>query len=237
MWESIEFKLEEARFFLDQMSLDLVPPEHRSDATSQTRAIAAMPGTIVGHPWQRRFYFHLDAFLTAARSVPDIIMFQFGVDKVTTNWVAGLPQPERQNRQHFADKFGPVREGVRQHQVSTVRNITVHREGTPHVEAELVDPWGNVHQGGPTVHVDDAVLAPAAAGLAAGEYPPVPLRPNWSHFKLIVPSRSGSPTSQPLQAALEDYLEAVQQAVAAARSIAQSVYGTMEPRLTAPPLV
>jgi hypothetical protein len=44
------------------MSKDLVPPELRSDATPQLRAIA---GTIVGHPWQPRFYFQLDAFLAA----------------------------------------------------------------------------------------------------------------------------------------------------------------------------
>ncbi|SRR5712692_9585131 len=235
MWNSIYFKVNEASFFLEQMSKDLVPPE-MGDNAQLARAMAA-GGAIVDHPWQRRFYFHLDAFLTSARSVPDIIMFQFGVDKLTTNWVAGLPQPEQQNRRQFADQFRPVREGVRQHRVSTVRNITVHREGTPHVEAELVDPWGNVHQGGPTIHVDNAVLAPASAGLAAGEYPPVPLRPNWSHFKLIVPLPSGSTTSERLQPALEDYLRMVQQAVDAARTIAQSVYGTTEPRLTEPPLV
>jgi hypothetical protein len=39
MWESIDFKVEEANFFLDEMSRDLVPPEHRPDATPQLRAI------------------------------------------------------------------------------------------------------------------------------------------------------------------------------------------------------
>ncbi|HZF05045.1 MAG TPA: hypothetical protein VE932_12015 [Patescibacteria group bacterium] len=42
--------------------------------------VAAMSsGAMVGLPWrQDEFYFYLDAFLSAGRSVPDVIQASFG---------------------------------------------------------------------------------------------------------------------------------------------------------------
>ena len=57
------------------------------------------------HPWQDSFYYHLDAFLMATRSVPDIIQQCFGADKLLLAlemkpaphpcrpWRTGFPTP------------------------------------------------------------------------------------------------------------------------------------------------
>lgn len=73
-WRGVDFKLAEARFFLSEMGKDLESPVTRYP---QLAAIAAT-GANVAHPWQERFYYHLDAFLAAARSVPEIIQYQGG---------------------------------------------------------------------------------------------------------------------------------------------------------------
>jgi hypothetical protein len=239
MWESIDARVEEADFFLEQMSKDLVPPEMGPNA-QLARAIA-MTGAIVSHPWQPRFYFHLNAFLAAARSVPEIIMFQFGVDlkatKTVKNWVKKLLHLEQRLRNQFADRFRPSLEGIAQDPVSTARNITVHRQGTAPVNVAVVDAWGNAHQAGPTTHLDDAAAAPIGAELAAGEQAPAQLAPKWSDFELTLHLPPPAlPRVVPLETALRNYLQAVKKAVVDARLIVQHVYGTLTPTLTAPPL-
>jgi hypothetical protein len=239
MWESIDARVEEADFFLEQMSKDLVPPEMGPNA-QLARAIA-MTGAIVAHPWQPRFYFHLNAFLAAARSVPEIIMFQFGVDpkasKSVKNWVKKLLYAEQRLRDQFYDQFHPILAQIEHNPVSTARNIAVHRQGTVSVNVAVVDAWGNAHQAGPTTHLDDAAAPPIGAGLAAGEQPPARLTPRWSDFEITLHLPAPAPPRvEPLEPALRNYLRGVKQAVEAARLIVQHVYGTMTPTLTSPPL-
>ena len=79
LWTAVEFKLEGAQLFLEEMGKDLLPPSitHR-----ESTAAILSAGAIVGHLWQRKFYHHVDAFLAMARSIPDIIQSCFGIDPV-----------------------------------------------------------------------------------------------------------------------------------------------------------
>jgi hypothetical protein len=66
LWQGIEFKLAEADFFLDRMSKALLPPQ----ITDPTWHPAYGPSVA---QWQPDFYFYLDAFIGATRSIPDVI--------------------------------------------------------------------------------------------------------------------------------------------------------------------
>jgi hypothetical protein len=61
--------------------------------------------------WHREFYAHLDAFLSAARSVPEIIKCCFGADEVNREmraWFDSLNAAERERRRtHAATEFVP----------------------------------------------------------------------------------------------------------------------------------
>lgn len=66
LWQGVDFKLAEAEFFLDRMGKALIPPR----VSDPTRHPAC------GHSvakWQPDFYFYLDAFIAAARSIPDVV--------------------------------------------------------------------------------------------------------------------------------------------------------------------
>jgi hypothetical protein len=47
-------------------------------------------GVIVDDGWHRAFYAHLDAFLSATRSLPEIIQCCFGVDRRLSGWLKSL---------------------------------------------------------------------------------------------------------------------------------------------------
>jgi hypothetical protein len=73
-WDGVHFKLDEAEFFLGQMIEAVRPIDDRGTA------YLAAAGALVGNLWQPQFYYHVDAFLAAIRSVPDIIQAWFGLD-------------------------------------------------------------------------------------------------------------------------------------------------------------
>jgi hypothetical protein len=75
LWAGIALKLEYARFHLDRMWRSLEPPER-----TQMNVALEASGAIIDTGWQRSFYPYFDAFLTAARSVPEIINACFGAD-------------------------------------------------------------------------------------------------------------------------------------------------------------
>jgi hypothetical protein len=75
--QAAEFKLGNARLFLQEMGEDLMPPS----LTSPMAAVMESSGVIVGSPWQQgKFWAHLGAFLAMARSVPDVIQWWCGFD-------------------------------------------------------------------------------------------------------------------------------------------------------------
>ena len=99
LWAGVDLKLENASFHLDQMGRALQPPE---------RTAAQGSGAIIGKDWQRPLHAHLDAFLSATRSVGQIIKCGFGVD---TNWLlkpwSTVPPEEQARRQAFQQQFDP----------------------------------------------------------------------------------------------------------------------------------
>jgi hypothetical protein len=70
LWAGVDLKIENAQFHFDTMSRALLPqsPERAGTYT----AVGGM-GTIISGNWHRAFYAHFDAFLSASRSVPEII--------------------------------------------------------------------------------------------------------------------------------------------------------------------
>jgi hypothetical protein len=68
LWAGVELKLQSAEFFFEMMGRSLQPPKQ----TSINVALQAS-GAIIDTDWQRSFYAYLDAFLSTARSVPEII--------------------------------------------------------------------------------------------------------------------------------------------------------------------
>jgi hypothetical protein len=65
-------------------------------------------GAISGHEWQRPFFAHFDAFLSATKSVPEIIRACFGRDPGTDEmrqWFTQLTADEQTRRSQFSAAF------------------------------------------------------------------------------------------------------------------------------------
>jgi hypothetical protein len=93
LWAGTFLKLENASFQLEQMQRALDGPPRTGISVAQQAS-----GTIIDGQWQRSFYACLDAFLSAARSVPDIIQCCFGRDKghpKLKTWFKSLPTDEQ----------------------------------------------------------------------------------------------------------------------------------------------
>jgi hypothetical protein len=75
LWAGVDLKLDNASFHFEGMGQALQRPER----TAYTAALESS-GVLIGDNWHRAFYAHLDAFLSTARSVPELIRCCFGVD-------------------------------------------------------------------------------------------------------------------------------------------------------------
>ena len=87
--------------------------------------------------WQRSFYAHLDAFLSAARSVPEIIQCCFGVDEghpIMKSWFGKLPDTEQLRRHEFKKQFKISYDSFRALPLGKVRHISEHRTGVAPVK-------------------------------------------------------------------------------------------------------
>ncbi len=148
LWRGIDLKLEYAEFHLDETFKALVPPK-------RTRRVIAMEasGTIISHEWQRPFFAHFDAFLSATKSVPDIIRACFGKDddnREMRKWFKQLTDDEQARRSQFSAAFSPAFDGFRNMSLIKARNISDHRTGDGseidqeiHSGKSLTDPPGN----------------------------------------------------------------------------------------------
>jgi len=141
-------------------------------------------GAIIGGNWHRAFYAHLDAFLSTARSVPEIIQCCFGVDPVLKAWFNALDPAERDRRRQFNEQFKAAYDTFRALDLGTARHISEHRAGYPPVEVKVSGFFGVVYDGSPikrvpvseTRKIDD----PQYAFLAR----PMPVQPNWQDFTI-----------------------------------------------------
>ena len=228
---SAHFKLDAARLFLHEMSNDLMP----ASARSPMYAAIESTGAILSHPWQERFYPHLDAFLIATNAIPDIITSWCGSSNhpAMKSWLSTIGHSERKRRTDFQTRFKRHIKRFSKLPLRTARNLTVHSHGTPPVNVELMGRWGIRYRGGPTeplpaseVHNVNASSDPTR--LWEATQPPLPLKPKWRDFHLR--TKHGD---EPLLSEVQRYLEKAEKLLTEARNIFQQVHGNAP--LTAPP--
>jgi hypothetical protein len=129
------------------MERSLQPPKQTS-----TNVALQTSGAIIDTGWQRSFYAYLDAFLSTARSVPEIIQCCFGIDcghREMKEWFNKLPDDEKERRKHFRKDFKEHYESFRALRLSTVRNISEHRTGIAPATVTISGLFGVSYIGGP----------------------------------------------------------------------------------------
>ena len=217
LWAGVELKLQNAEFFFEMMGRSLQPPKQ----TSINVALQAS-GAIIDTDWQRSFYAYLDAFLSTARSVPEIIQCCFGVDlghPEMKKWFNTLPADEQDRRHEFKKAFQPHYDGFRALRLGTARHISEHRTGVAPATVRINGRFlfGMIYIGGPvervplseTRQIDD----PNLAFLAKAN----PLQPKWDDFDI---------QGQPLYSTCRDYFNGARSLVGEARRIALQVHDT-----------
>jgi hypothetical protein len=235
-WDGVEFKHGAAGFYLGEMSRDLTSAIDRPETRTYAAVHISSPGTIVGNLWQNRFYFHLDAFIQAARSIPDIIQWQFGLDPhAPKDWTDALSTEELARREKFQKEFAADFAPFRDLPLSKARVMTVHRTGTPPVQVELMGQWGEVYRGSPLQSLPIADRRPAPVGDTPAEYVPVisspatPLEPRAQDFWLEWPDGNRHPLFQECNS----YLQAAGVLIERTRTLKQAIHG--DAALTPPP--
>ena len=215
LWAGVELKLQHGEFHLQQMVRSLEPPERTA-----TNVALEASGEIIDTGWQRSFYAHLDAFLSAARSVPEIIQCCFGVDlghPTIKDWFDRLPAAERDRRHKFREQFKNDYKGFRDLPLGTVRHISEHRSGVAPVKVTISGLFGVTYIGSPvnrvpiseTRHIDDPDLSWMARS--------IPVQPSWDDFDI---------EGQPLFPECHDYVNAARALMEKARSVLRQVHGT-----------
>jgi hypothetical protein len=219
LWAGVELKLQYAEFHLQMMgrSLDLPKPT----------ALEAY-GMIRDTGWQRSLYAYFDAFLSTARSVPEIIQCCFGVDRghpEMKEWFnKKLPDDERDRRHEFKEEFKQHYDGFRALPLGTARHISEHRTGVAPVTVTISGMFGVTYRGNAaeriplteTRQIDDPDLAFLAN--------PIPVQPTWNDFDI---------DGQPLFPACRKYLDDARVLIDEARRIALRIHGAHS--LSSPP--
>src|SRR6202049_4683346 len=144
LWAGVSFKLESAFFHFQRMETSINPP-----ALSGTYAAIEAARGIVDRGWQRSLYPHLDALLSATRSVPWIIKCCFGKDtanSVMKAWFKVLPLAEQDCRTEFQKQFQSYHDAFSNLPLSGARDVSVHRTGLPKVEAKITGMFGVIYQ-------------------------------------------------------------------------------------------
>ena len=221
LWAGVVIKLQNAEFHLRRMDHSLQPPE----ATWSNVALQAS-GAIIDTGWQRSFYAYLDAFLSATRSVAEIIKCCFGVDQhpPMVAWFNGLPAEEQDRRREFKRQFQVHYDHFCGLPLGKARNVSEHRTGYAPVTVAINGLFGVTYIGSPTEAVpiaesrkiDDSALAFLAK--------PKPIQPTWDNFDI---------GGQSLWPACRDYLSGAQVLMVEARRIALLVHGAQS--LSVPP--
>jgi hypothetical protein len=215
LWAGDELKLQYAEFHFDMLGRSLQPPKQTS-----TNVALQASGAIIDSAWQRSFYAYLDALLSTARSVPEIIQCCFGVDRrppEMKEWFKKLPVDERDRRQEFKKHFKPHYDGFRALPLGRARHISEHRTGVAPVTVTISGRFGVTYIGNAVEHIplsetrkiDDPDLVFLAH--------PIPVQPTWNDFTI---------EGQPLFPACREYLNAARALVDEGRRIALQVHGT-----------
>lgn len=215
LWAGVNLKIEYGLFHLQAMwrSLERPPLTHMNAALEAS-------GAIVDTGWQRSFYPHFDAFLTATRSVPEITNACFGVDtgsREMKTWFQSLAPEEQDRRRAFTDQFDDARQKFGKHPLSVARNISVHRTGVAPVRCATTGFFGVKYVGDPVTPIPIAetreISDPEYAFLAR----PALIRPTYADFYI---------GEEPLQPACQSYIESASVLVDDARAIVAKVHGS-----------
>jgi hypothetical protein len=101
--------------------------------------------------WHREFCAHLDAFLSAMRSVPEIIRCSFGKDShwKIRYWFDSLDQGEQERRREFDARFKPNYDTFAALPLGTARHISEHRTGFAPVTVTISGRFGVTYTGDP----------------------------------------------------------------------------------------
>jgi hypothetical protein len=224
LWAGVGLKIENAQFHLDAMSRVLQPqsPEQVRTYTIE----GGMGGTVTFGNWHRPFYAHFDAFLSASRSVPEIIRCCFGVDTgapIMKEWYEARTADERKRRSEFQEKFRLDYDAFRTLPLSTARNISEHRTGAAPVTVKVTGRFGVVHIGGPTKPIPTSEIreTPPEFGFLSS---PMAVQPMWTDFTI---------DGAPLFKTCGDHLDRARSLADRARALAQEVHGESE--ITQPP--
>lgn len=212
LWAGADLKLSHALFFYSAMSRVLVPD----------RSHMAGQDVVTGANWQGPLYAYLDAFLVMARSVPAIIEFCFGKDRVIPRAIFDALDPDEQKRRiNFSNEFEKLHLPFRQHPLSNQRNISFHRAGYASVEVKITGRFGIDHVGSPIKAVPSAegraldTGADPALQIAAAQRA-LPVEPRWSDFTI---------DGKPLFDECKSYLDLASELRSQAQEIGQRVHG------------
>jgi hypothetical protein len=222
LWQGIEFKLREAEFFLDRMGKVLVPPRIADPHWHPAYGLSAAA-------WQPDFYFYLDAFIGAARSIPDVVQKCFGWDERSKNeWPSPLGPDEIDRRKEFQARFTDTYSNFHRQPLSRVRVGTFHWSGVPSVQTKAKVFGGDEYTGRP----GQLIPTTACREFPAGTDPafialfskPRPVEPSWQDFRLEIPLEDGTIESTPLFPACKAYLASAQQLVDDSKKFADSIH-------------
>lgn len=236
LWDGVSFKLDMALFYLNEMRQDLIPATTRQDYVYYQN-FTVPPVNL----WAPKFYYHLDAFLAATRSVDLVITTTFGVDnnKKMKKWIATLPAHEQDNRAVFQSQYDAIAAAFRDHLLTHIRNVSIHRSGMPQVEVGVLGRWGEHYRGGPTQSLptfdQPKQLTPSGPDDPLSWMQPVrfAIDPKQDEFFVQEVLPGGSSRDHPLFTSCEAYLMSAVQLVADAKSLVARVH--THP-LTPPPL-
>jgi hypothetical protein len=229
-WDGVCFKLNMAQFYLGEMRKDLIPATAEPEFFCYQQRSTSPPM----NQWDPKFYYHLDAFLAATRSVDFVITTIFGKDKNNgfRKWIATPSTLERKERKSFQDAYDLIADPFRENLLSHIRNVSIHRSGTPSVKVAVLGQYDTLHRGGPTENLS-AFEEPEKHTVADPNHPP-PIRMNPmkraiepghdDFFVLEVSSLDGSARDHPLFQKCDGYLQSASELVDKAKSLAERVH-------------
>jgi hypothetical protein len=228
LWQGVEFKIGEAQFFFDKMGKILIPPD-RHPAYGVTAA-----------RWQPDFYYYLDAFLGATRSIPDVIQKCFGWDdKSAKVWPTALDAQEIDRRKAFQAELRDLYRAFADLPLSRVRTGTFHWVGLPSVQTKAKVFGGQEYTGRP----GEVIPAVVPKQFPEGTDPSLvvlfgksrPVEPSWQDFVVELPREDGGVDTMPLFETCRAYLDSARRLADNASEIAIRVH--KDESVTVPPAV
>ena len=189
--------------------------------------------------WQPDFYYYLDAFLGAARSVPDVIQKCFGMDPLSKGkWKQAPDSDEIDRRNTFQAEFTILHSAFRGETLSRVRTSVYHWHGVAPVQAKARTALGRDYTGGPLEPIPSTAckeLPLETDSAIAAMNKPLPVDPVWHDFNFEIPQADGTIRSIPLFDECRAYLRAAEKLVNEARELCVRIHDAGV--LTPPPTI